>query len=128
MFIACRKHCPSWEAYIDFGGLSSIASVSGPCSSTWKPSPKLSRQAWRNYSILAQTLYSAQTYVAAEIYATEALRLSIDELKDPAIHITQLNLALIARRTRGEAEATDLARASFNVIDGLPNDSAKGAA
>lgn len=89
--------------------------------------PNFPRQAWRNYSILAQTLYSAQTYVAAEVYATEALRLSIDELKDPATtYITQLNLALIARRTRGEAEAMDLARASFNVIDGLPNDSAKG--
>jgi CHAT domain-containing protein len=85
------------------------------------------RQAWRNYSLLAQTLYSAKINVAAEVYGREALRLSIDELKDPAtIYITQLNLGLIARRTRGDAEAMDLVRASFNVIDGLPNDGAKG--
>ncbi len=88
--------------------------------------PIFPRQAWRNYHFFAQTLYAAQAYVAAEIYGREALRLSIDELKDPATtYITQLNLGLIARRTRGEAEAMNLARKSFEVIGGLPDDNAK---
>ena len=88
--------------------------------------PVFPRQAWRNYSVLAQTLYAAQSYVAAEVYGKEALRLSIDELKDPATtYITQLNLGLIARRTRGDNEAMNLAKASLEVIGGLPDDNAK---
>lgn len=88
--------------------------------------PIFPRQAWRNYYVFAQTLYAAQDYVAAETYGREALRLSIDELKDPATtYITQLNVGLIARRTRGDSEAMNLARESFKVVGGLPDDSAK---
>src|SRR6185369_4366708 len=54
------------------------------------------RQDWRNFTYIAQTFYTLKHYDAAAAYQREALQLTIDELRDPALaHFSYTRLGMI---------------------------------
>jgi tetratricopeptide (TPR) repeat protein len=86
------------------------------------PSP---RQDWRNFTYAAQTFYTLKSYDAAAAYEREALRLSLDELRDPALaHLSYTHLGMILSEMGHYDEAVRQAAAGLAVARALQNDSA----
>jgi CHAT domain-containing protein len=86
------------------------------------PSP---RQDWRNFTYTAQTFYALKSYDAAAAYEREALRLSLDELRDPALaHLSYTHLGMILAGADRYDEAIGQAAAGLDVARALQNDSA----
>ncbi len=83
------------------------------------------RQDWRNYTYVAQTLYALKSYAAAAAYEREALRLSLDELHDPALsHLSYTHLGMILAGTGHYDESIRQTTAGLDLARSLQNDSA----
>jgi CHAT domain-containing protein/cytochrome c-type biogenesis protein CcmH/NrfG len=83
------------------------------------------RQDWRNYTYAAQTFYALKSFDAAAAYEREALRLSLDELRDPALaHLSYTHLGMIMAGLGHYDEAIQQATAGLDIARSLQNDSA----
>ncbi|MFL6255149.1 MAG: CHAT domain-containing tetratricopeptide repeat protein [Pyrinomonadaceae bacterium] len=90
-------------------------------SASTPPSP---RQDWRNLTYAAQTFYALKRYQAAAAYEREALRLSLDESRDPALaHLSYTHLGMILAGTGQYDEALRQTAAGLEVARALQNDS-----
>lgn len=82
------------------------------------------RQHWRNYVYTAQTFYTLKRYDAAIAYEQEALRLSLNELRDPSLtHFSYTHLGMILAGMRRFNEAIQEARTGLDVAHSLGKDS-----
>ncbi|MFL6332937.1 MAG: CHAT domain-containing protein [Pyrinomonadaceae bacterium] len=85
------------------------------------PSP---RQDWRNLTYAAQTFYTLKRYHAAAAYEREALRLSLDEPRDPTLaHLSYTHLGMILAGMGHYEEALQQASAGLEVARAIQNDS-----
>jgi len=83
------------------------------------------RQDWRNFTYTAQTFFTLKLYDAAAAYEREALRISRDELRDPALaHLSYMHLGMILAGMGHYDEAVREATAGLDVARSLQNDSA----
>lgn len=68
------------------------------------------RQMWRNFNTATNTFYALGLDSAALAYGKEALRLSVEELKDPStVYVSFLSLGAVFGRLRNHEEALRLA-------------------
>lgn len=83
------------------------------------------RQDWRNFTFTADTFYRLKLYDAAVAYERESLRLSLDELKDPALaHLSYTQLGMLLAAMGRHEDAMREAEAGLAVASGLQNDAA----
>jgi CHAT domain-containing protein len=88
-------------------------------------SAPMPRQDWRNFTYTANTFYTLKRYDAAAAYEREALRLSRDELRDPALaHLSYTHLGMILSGMGQHQEALREATAGLDVARALQSDSA----
>jgi CHAT domain-containing protein len=74
------------------------------------------RQDWRNFTYIAQTFYTLKHYDAAAAYQREALQLTVDELRDPALaHFSYTRLGMILSGMRHYDQAVQEATAGLDV-------------
>jgi CHAT domain-containing protein len=82
------------------------------------------RQDWRNFIYTAQTFYRLKQYDAAASYESEALHLTLEELRDPALaHIAYTHLGMIVAGMQRYDEAVQLVNAGLDVARAVQNDS-----
>lgn len=83
------------------------------------------RQDWRNFTFTAHTFYRLKLYDAAVAYEREALRLSLDELRDPALaHLSYTQLGMILAGMGRHDDAMREVEAGLKIASVLQNDSA----
>ena len=88
--------------------------------------PSAPRQAWRNFAFTSETLYALGNYEASAAFEHEALRLSLNELKDPTlIHRSYTHLAAIYSELRSYQDALRNAELSMQTARSL-GDGASG--
>jgi len=83
------------------------------------------RQDWRNFTFTAQTFYTLKLYDAAAAYEREALRLGLEQLRDPSLAWqSYTHLGMILAGQKRFDEAVKQATAGLNLARSLHNDSA----